>query len=426
MVKDRSKHELIQYFIENQIDEVLIDLISNQIYKYEISSLGITSAINLIVDLIENDYKILYKKIQKESIIKYSLQWFKLKNLKIISEWPSYTKEESENLSSEFYTANVRLLKYISDTNSFSEDNIKKDILPNIKSSFEHIKLSNQKYVVSLINNLITGGRQSLNFDENIGVISNEFFSNYDNLKFISQYDLLTKYDNNDLILEVLLLLSSLCRKSGNVYSSINQLNIIKILKNLIDNCDSMIKSKVCNLIGNMCRHSEYFYEQIGNSNLGEALIKCCYDSDKNTRKFACFAIGNAAFINDKLYETFRPSIKILVELLKDSEDNTRANSAGALGNFVRCGDSLCNDIIKYKAHTALLELAENSGDQSSNIQTIKVALFALGNFCYHQIIKEELEKIKFSSRIDVLSLKYKSENQIVDHINRIKKKLLS
>lgn len=424
--KDRQKHELIQYFIENQIDEVLIDLISNQIYKYEISSVGITSAINLVVDLIENDYKILYKKIQKESIIKYSLQWFKVKNLKTIIEWPSYTKEESENLAIDFYTANIKLMKYISDTSCFTEDNVKKEILPNIKNCFEFVKTSNQKYIISLINNLITGGRQSTNTDENINSMCNDYFSNYENLKFITQLELLTKYDNSDLILEILLLLSSLCRKSGNVYPSINQLNIIKSLKNLIENCDSIVKSKVCNLIGNMCRHSEYFYEQIGNSNLGEALIKCCYDSDKNTRKFACFAIGNAAFINDKLYETFRPSIKILVELLKDSEDNTRANSAGALGNFVRCGDSLCNDIIKYKAHIALLELAENSGDQNSNLQTIKVALFALGNFCYHQVIKEELEKIKFSNRIEILSSKYKNENQIVDHINRIKKKLLS
>jgi len=66
------------------------------------------------------------------------------------------------------------------------------------------------------------------------------------------------------------------------------------------------------------------------------ACIKCCNDSDKNTRKFACFAVGNAGFHNDKLYEYLRPVVPVLVKLLKDSEEKTRANSAGALGNFVR------------------------------------------------------------------------------------------
>lgn len=64
--------------------------------------------------------------------------------------------------------------------------------------------------------------------------------------------------------------------------------------------------------------------------------IQSCQDTDKNTRKFACFAVGNAGFHNDKLYEYLRPVVPLLVELLKDSEEKTRANAAGALGNFVR------------------------------------------------------------------------------------------
>lgn len=35
-----------------------------------------------------------------------------------------------------------------------------------------------------------------------------------------------------------------------------------------------------------------------------------------------------------------------LVELLRDGEDRTRANAAGALGNLVRNSSLLCRDII--------------------------------------------------------------------------------
>jgi fused-like protein len=221
----------------------------------------------------------------------------------------------------------------------------------------------------------------------------------------------------------MLLFLSCLCRKSQNVYTAIHKLNILSDLKYLLDNSDSSIKSRVCNLIGNMCRHTEFFYDELKFSGLIPPLLKCCYDSDKSTRKFACFAIGNAAFMNDKLYENFRPIIPKMVELLQDPEDNTRANSAGALGNFVRCGDSLCVDILNNGAHEALLGLAETE-DVKTQAPIIKVALFALGNFCYHTIIKSELENINFKNRIDALRNLFRNEAQLLEHIERIRKKL--
>jgi fused-like protein len=75
-----------------------------------------------------------------------------------------------------------------------------------------------------------------------------------------------------------------------------------------------------------------------------------CGDSDRSTRKFACFAIGNAGFHNAGLYEPLRASIPPLVALLRDEEDKTRANAAGALGNLVRNSGLLCRELIKADA----------------------------------------------------------------------------
>lgn len=369
-------------------------------------------------ELINCDYKILLKKILREHNLKILATLLKPKQFTAIQDWPTYKKEEASYLSQQIFTNALKILKLASDVNAITEEIIKADFFQNLKSSFNLLTKENYKLTVSIIHNLVNG---KSNNDDIVNNISTDYFTQYANLSFIDNFNLLKEIANKEMIIEILLFLSCLCRKSQNVYASIHQLNIYQDLKFLIESQDSSIKSRVCNLIGNMCRHTDFFYEEIKVNGLIPPLLKCCYDSDKTTRKFACFAIGNAAFLNDKLYENFRPIIPKMVELLQDTEDNTRANSAGALGNFVRCGDSLCGDIITYKAHEALLRLAE-SEDAPNQTPIIKVALFALGNFCYHQVIKSELEKIGFRNRIEALRNKFRNENQLIEHIERIRK----
>jgi fused-like protein len=305
-----------------------------------------------------------------------------------------------------------------SELNTIGDEVVRSDFFNNLKSSYKFISKQNYMFPISIIFNLISEKNSG---DDIISNITSEFFSQYQNIMFISQYNILKDISNKDLIIETLLLLSSLCRKSEKIYSCLHELNIYSDLKYLLENADSSIKSRVCNLIGNMCRHSDYFYDHIMKNGLINPLIQCCFDNEKNTRKFACFAIGNAAFLNDKLYEHLRPCIPILVGLLDDVEENTRANSAGALGNFVRCSDVLCKDINKHSASEALLKLAER--EQTSN-QTIKVALFALGNFCNHNEIKSQLEQINFKKRIEIIKSKFQGESSLIDLIDRIRKKI--
>ncbi len=58
---------------------------------------------------------------------------------------------------------------------------------------------------------------------------------------------------------------------------------------------------------------------------------------------------GNTIF-KYRLYEHLRPVVPMLVELLRDPEEKTRANAAGALGNFVRNSNELSRDLIKHGA----------------------------------------------------------------------------
>jgi fused len=160
----------------------------------------------------------------------------------------------------------------------------------------------------------------------------------------------LSEDNASTLIVDALSLISQLARISREFYEAIHNASVYNDLKCLIVHEDAGIRAKVCNLIGNLCRHTGYFYEKLLNFGLIAAAIECCRDPDRNTRKFACFAVGNAGFHNDLLYEHLRPCVILLVDLLKDQEEKTRANAAGALGNFVRNSATLCKDLIKHGA----------------------------------------------------------------------------
>ena len=67
--------------------------------------------------------------------------------------------------------------------------------------------------------------------------------------------------------------------------------------------------------------------------------------------------MGNAGFHSDKLYHHLRPCVPLLINLLSDREEKTKANAAGALGNFVRNSNTLIPDLIQYGALYKLVEI---------------------------------------------------------------------
>jgi fused-like protein len=149
-------------------------------------------------------------------------------------------------------------------------------------------------------------------------------------------------------VLESVSILSHLSRISSKYYEHIHRLNVYSPLSKLFRHSEPIIRSKVCNLLGNLCRHNSYFYDQLIKHSLLRETIASCQDKDSNTRKFACFALGNAGFHNDKLYEYLKPSVTTLVLLLADREEKTRANAAGALGNFARNSNLLVSEMLKH------------------------------------------------------------------------------
>ena len=415
--KERYKTDIMNAIKETQFEDALVEIISNFSYKNEISPRGISSSLNIIYQLITFDYKMILRKILREHCMKQLIILIKRKQFVAIREWPGYPIKEGTQIANSIFLNTLRIIKIAADLNGITENIISGDFFFNLRNAFDILPKENYKIIMNILNALI-----SSRHDSTVSTACFEYFSKSQNLEFIDSYNMLKDTHYKDLVIEVLLFLSSLCRKSKEVYQTINQLNILPDLKTLLESNESGFKSRVCNLLGNMCRHNEFFYEQIKSSGILSPLLKCCYDTDKATRKFACFAIGNAAFLNDSLYQSFRPIIPRMVELLKDPEDNTRANSAGALGNFVRCGDQLADDLVKYKAHEALLQLAETQ--ELPQIQVIRVALFALGNFCNNPKIKGELEAINFRKRIEILRNKFANDKQLLEHVERIRKKL--
>lgn len=222
------------------------------------------------------------------------------------------------------------------------------------------------------------------------------------------------------------------------------------------------VRAKCCNLLGNLSRHSDFFYDSfLENKTLVTELIKCLKDSSPQTRKFACYAVGNAGFHNSKLYSVMIPSIPGLIICLSDKEDKTKANAAGALGNLVRnsaelvdeminCG--VLNELVKaLKKSLELQNVSPSSASAGSNSQfsggsgngngsgsedngsgnskgskkesSLKIFLFAIGNFCSFKKCVKELSKMGFDALIAEIAKTNQKDLTIQKYISRIEEK---
>lgn len=228
------------------------------------------------------------------------------------------------------------------EVDAISADLAKSDIIYLTLNLLKYVSKENISIPIGLISRLVFNAESSK-------VFAQQFVSG-GGLTTITKYKLLDANNMPLLIVDTLSLISQLARISKDFYDNIHQANIYNDIKALIQHQDAGIRAKVCNLIGNLCRHTGFFYEKLLKFTLINLAIECCRDPDRNTRKFACFAVGNAGFHNDVLYEHLRPCVPLLVDLLKDQEEKTRANAAGALGNFVRNSNALCRDLIQFQA----------------------------------------------------------------------------
>lgn len=245
-----------------------------------------------------------------------------------------------------------------------------------------------------------------------------------------------------DALVSGLQIASQLARHSEAHFPSLQQVFSADKLAYLLTHRSATVRAKTCNLLGNLCRHSDRCYPLLqsqvsvpmyARSGSGRTLISllsdCCGDSDPTTRKFASFAIGNAAFHSQSLYPLLRNCIAPLCRTLEtprgasdktnqssakpndkedawESDDKTKANAAGALGNLVRNSGELAEEMAKQDAVWRLATLLPISPHKSSSnnnhnnnnynnghsdLATQRIALFSLGTMAVYAATREQL-----------------------------------
>jgi fused-like protein len=220
--------------------------------------------------------------------------------------------------------------------------------------------------------------------------------------------------NTSSLLVDALLAMSQLARMSKDVYPQLESAHVCEHLSNLIRHGDASVRARACNLIGNLCRHSEYFYSKLKKTGLITELIERCQDEDMATQKFACFALGNAGFHTDTLYKYLKAAVPVLTAHLASDDPKTRANAAGALGNFARNSNDLCSELTSAGAveglarivsdHARRLKEGASEGESQKKrsgsreaaptreeSSPVKIALFSLGNLCTHSVCRERL-----------------------------------
>jgi fused-like protein len=173
-----------------------------------------------------------------------------------------------------------------------------------------------------------------------------------------------------------------------------------------------------------MMRHSDYFYGALEQYGLLARLVPLGRDPSGAVRKFASFAVGNAAFHSALLYPHLAPAIGPLVDLLSDSEEKTRANAAGALGNLVRNSSELCGQMIAAGVLDALLALVQRGAVQDLGDSSVKIALFSLGNLSVHGPCRAELHRLNTPRLCEDLIARAPAEHMAAKYAQRLLQKL--
>lgn len=243
-------------------------------------------------------------------------------------------------------------------------------------------------------------------------------------LELIRAKKILSRTDDEALVSEALVIISNLARASADNYVQIHERlspydDFSKLLSS--SSVSPPVKAKLCNAIGNMARHNSYFYPYIGC--LVGPLSEASKSPDVNCRKFASFAIGNIAFHSASLYGDLKPAVPVLVALLSDEDEKTRANSAGALGNLVRNGNLLVPAMISKGVVEGLLALVKSGSSLDSSG---RIALFSLGNLAMHTMSRDLLGKLKCASTVQRISSQAKQNRdmQTVKYCDRLLSKL--
>ncbi|KAI3432453.1 hypothetical protein D9Q98_004003 [Chlorella vulgaris] len=243
---------------------------------------------------------------------------------------------------------------------------------------------------------------------------------------------LLQPGNHSALLINALLVISQLARSTHAHYDALAASQLILRMPGLLRHSEASVRARSCNLLGNLCRHSHRFYGDLATHGVVAALIPLCCDPDRAVRKFACFAIGNAGFHNASLYGALRPAVPPLVALLRDDEDRTRANAAGALGNLVRNSSMLCPDIMQAGALEAMLELIQRPEQPSSpgttparsSSSSVQIALFSLGNLCAHAECAEVLGRLGLLQALDGVLRVWSGDATVARYTQRIQAKM--
>jgi hypothetical protein len=94
-----------------------------------------------------------------------------------------------------------------------------------------------------------------------------------------------------------------------------------------------------------------------------------CPSQPPNFLAILLLTVGNAAFHSSDLYPLLADCVEPLCSALRDTDDKTRANVAGAIGNLIRNGAQLCPLMVEQGVVELLLQLLLEDPDVGPKVR---------------------------------------------------------
>ena len=187
---------------------------------------------------------------------------------------------------------------------------------------------------------------------------------------------LLLNSTNEEVVADTLTIITQIARAAAHNYHHILGWHVLPPLLTMLHHPSAQLRSRACNALGNFFKFSGYFYKPFDSLGGVPLLMSGLTDTDPETRKYAAFAIGNLVFHSDYYYATAKSALVLLVALLADLAEKTRANATAAIANFARNSAVLDMDLVAAQAPHRLLALV---ADPVTALPLRRLALYSLG-----------------------------------------------
>ena len=186
--------------------------------------------------------------------------------------------------------------------------------------------------------------------------------------------------ETDDVLLELVQIISHLARSKAEYYPNIASLPLLPLLPSYLSSHNEQLIYRTLNLIGNLAKHSTYFFAELHKHGILPAIVSTLlHHSTKHFEKNIIYAIGNISFYNEQFKSDIKLVIPYLSRVLDGDDEHLLANTISTLSNLLRHSGYFVGEMMREGVVEKVVAVLGRGGGTGGGNGNGNLVGFALG-----------------------------------------------